>query len=210
MTDQPAAAVDRRTILTTAIGGAGVALMSGSAPAMAKEASDKLVLGMVVFDGFELLDVFGPLEMFGLLRDKVEIVMIAERPGAVKSAAGPAVIADHGFSNAPKLDIVMLPGGMGTRREVNNPAFLAGFKALADATPKVATICTGSAVLAKTGLIDGIRATTNKRAYAWATSQGAKVVWVPQARWVEDGKYVSSSGISAGMDMALALIAHLY
>ena len=170
----------------------------------------KLALGMVVFEGFELLDVFGPLEMFGGVRDKVDIYIIAERMGPVKSSAGPAVVVDRTMADAGALDIVMIPGGGGTRREVNNAAFLASFKALAEATPQVATICTGSAVLARTGLLDGIKATTNKRAYAWATSQGAKVNWVPEARWVEDGKYFSSSGISAGMDMALGLIAKLF
>lgn len=203
----------RRFLIAT--GAAGLALGSGPlaaqtpAPAPSSTAR-KLVLGMVVFDGFELLDVFGPLEMFGLIKDKVEIVMIAQKAGPVKSAAGPVTIADHGFADAPKLDIVMIPGGMGTRREVNNPAFLDGFKALADATPQVASVCTGSAVLAKTGLLDGVKATSNKMAWKWATSQSAKVVWVPQARWVEDGKYISSSGISAGMDMALGLIAKLF
>jgi putative intracellular protease/amidase len=167
-------------------------------------------LGMVIFDGFQLLDVFGPLEMFGHLADRVEIVMIAQKAGSIRSSAGPVVIADHGFDTVPKLDIVMIPGGAGTRREVNNAPFVDAFKSLAQATPHVATICTGSAVLARTGLLDGVKATTNKRAWQWATGQGAKVVWVPQARWVEDGKYITSSGISAGMDMALALIARLF
>lgn len=170
----------------------------------------KKKLGMVVFDGFELLDVFGPLEMFGMLKDRVEIVMIAQKAGPVKSGAGPATIADVSFADAPKLDIVMIPGGIGTRREVDNAPFMASIRAIAQATPQVATICTGSGVLAKTGLIDGVRATSNKMAWQWATAQGAKVMWVPQARWVEDGKYISSSGISAGTDMALGLIAKLY
>jgi len=170
----------------------------------------KKTLGMVVFDGFELLDVFGPLEMFGMLKDRVEIVLIGEKAGPVKSGAGPATIADFEFADAPKLDIVMIPGGIGTRREVNNPVFLNSVRALAEATPQVASICTGSAVLAKTGLLDGVKATSNKMAWKWATAQGAKVLWVPKARWVEDGKYISSSGVSAGADMALALIAKLY
>jgi putative intracellular protease/amidase len=170
----------------------------------------KKKLGMVLFDGFELLDVFGPLEMFGMLKDRVEILMIADKAGPVRSGAGPQAIADYGFADAPKLDIVMIPGGIGTRREVGNAAFLESIRAIADATPQVATICTGSGLLAKTGLIDGVKATSNKMAWKWATAQGAKVAWVPQARWVEDGKYISSSGISAGTDMALGLIAKLY
>lgn len=171
---------------------------------------EKMTLGMVVFEGFQLLDTFGPLEMFGSLRDKVQIVMIGENAGPVKSSAGPAVVVDYAFADAPKLDIVMIPGGGGTRREVNNPAFVSAFKSLAQATPHVASICTGAAVLARTGLLDGVKATTNKRAFKWATSQGPNVKWIAQARWVEDGRFFTSSGISAGTDMALALIARLF
>ena len=119
-------------------------------------------------------------------------------------------MADISFTDAPKLDIVMIPGGIGTRRMVKSPAFMDAVKALVQDAPQVATICTGSAVLAKTGLIDGVKTTSNKMAWKWATAQGAKVQWIPHARWVEDGKYISSSGISAGTDMALDLIAKMY
>jgi transcriptional regulator GlxA family with amidase domain len=171
---------------------------------------NKLVLGMVVFDGFQLLDTFGPLEMFGGLRDRVSILMLAENAGSARSSAGPAVMVDCTIADAPPLDILMIPGGMGTRREVDNAPFVGAFKALAEATPHVASICTGSAVLARTGLLDGISATTNKRSFQWVASQGPNVQWVAQARWVEDGKYFTSSGVSAGTDMALALIAKLF
>ena len=189
-----------------------LSVMSKNNFSEAGKASDekKMILGMVIFEGFQLLDTFGPLEMFGALKDKVTIYMIGEKAGNIKSSAGPAVAVDYTFENAPQLDIVMIPGGMGTRREVNNAPFLASFKSMAESTPHVASICTGSAVLAKTGLIDGLKATTNKRSYKWATSQGEKVKWVAQARWVEDGKYFTSSGISAGTDMALALIDKLF
>lgn len=165
---------------------------------------------MVLFDDFEVLDVYGPLSMFGALKDRVDIITLADKVGAVKTGSGPSVIADAAFADAPPLDLVIIPGGLGTRREVNNPAFLNAIRALAEATPQVATVCTGAAVLAKTGLLDGRRATTNKMAWKWATSQSSKVLWVPKARWVEDGKFISSSGVSAGMDMALSMIAKLY
>ncbi|WP_278394490.1 DJ-1/PfpI family protein [Sphingobium yanoikuyae] len=214
MSDQPKADVARRNFLLTA----GIALAATGTTVSAQlsvqppvpPSGPRKKLGMVLFEGFELLDVFGPLEMFGMLKDRVEIVMIADKAGPVRSGAGPQTIADHGFADAPKLDIVMIPGGLGTRREVNNPDFLAAVRTLAQDTPQVATICTGSGLLAKTGLIDGVKATSNKMAWAWATAQGAKVAWIPHARWVEDGKYISSSGISAGTDMALGLIAKLY
>lgn len=212
----PAAFPSRRTFLTNAAAAAALSLSPLLAWAQAATLptttlrAGKLTLGMVVFDGFQLLDVFGPLDMFGSLRDKVAIVIIGEKGETVKSSAGPVLKLDCTFATAPKVDILLIPGGMGTRREVNNEAFLIAFKALASAAPRVATICTGSAVLAKTGLLDGHKATTNKWAYAWATSQSDKVIWVPEARWVEDGKFFSSSGVSAGIDMALGLITSMF
>ncbi|WP_222130024.1 DJ-1/PfpI family protein [Bordetella genomosp. 13] len=186
--------------------------MTQSQPSHTSARADARVLlvGMVVFEGFELLDVFGPLEMFGMLRDRVRIVMLADHAGQAASSGGPAVVVDHTFADAPALDVLIVPGGMGTRREVDNPSFIAAIRQLAQRTPHVASVCTGSAVLAKTGLLDGHQATTNKRAYQWATSQGPDVRWVRQARWVEDGKYFTSSGVSAGIDMSLALIERLF
>jgi transcriptional regulator GlxA family with amidase domain len=128
----------------------------------------------------------------------------------VRSSAGPVVIADRSLYEPGPLDVLMIPGGGGTRREVNNTALIEALKKLGTSTPHVASICTGSAVLAKTGLLDGRPATSNKRAFKWATSQGPAVKWVAAARWVEDGKFYTSSGISAGMDMALALIEKLF
>ena len=209
----------RRTFFGSLIA-TGIVLTSNSVNAVStrikkqmedlKAQNEKLILGMVVFDRFQLLDTFGPLEMFGSLKDKVSIVMIGEKHGLVKSSAGPAVAVDYTFEDAPKLDIIMIPGGGGTRVEVNNAPFLKAVKKLAEHAQHVASICTGAAVLAKTGLLDGKNATTNKRAFHWVETQGQQVHWVKKARWVEDGKYFTSSGVSAGTDMALALIAKLF
>ena len=170
----------------------------------------KLLLGMILFEGFQLLDTFGPLEMFGSLKDRVTILIVGEKTGPVKSSFGPAAVIETTFEDCPPLNIVMIPGGMGTRREVNNPVLLSALRKLADTAPYVASICTGAAVLAKAGLLDGRKATTNKKSFKWVTSQGEKVSWVAQARWVEDEKYFTSSGVSAGMDMALALIERIF
>lgn len=166
-------------------------------------------IGVVLFPGFELLDVFGPLEMFGMAPDHFQIHLLAEQAGTVASGQGPKSIVDRSFGEKGFYDILLVPGGMGTRREVDNPAMLAWLQTQAAEAEYIASVCTGSALLAKAGLLDGLRATTNKRAFAWATSQSPLVNWQRQARWVEDGKYFSSSGVSAGMDMSLALIAKL-
>ncbi len=169
----------------------------------------KRTLGVVLFEGFELLDVFGPLEMFGLAADHFGIRLIAERGGVVASRQGPKSVCDDSFQSAPAIDVLLVPGGIGTRGEVNNPVMLNWLKERSQQAELVASVCTGSALLAKAGVLDGLRATSNKQAFAWASSQSEKVQWQQQARWVEDGKVFSSSGVSAGIDMALAVIAKL-
>lgn len=176
-----------------------------------------LNLGAILYPGFEMLDLFGPLEMFSLLgQDKICIHMIAQDRGPVPAALGvdpgkgPKVIADFGFDDAPPLDILLLPGGFGTLAELENPALL-GF--LADRARRAritASVCTGSALLAKAGVLDGHRATSNKQLFALAVAQSEKVDWVEQARWVDDGNVVTASGVSAGMDMSLAIIQRLF
>ncbi|CAK28012.1 Possible transcriptional regulator [Synechococcus sp. RCC307] len=169
----------------------------------------KRTLGVVLFEGFELLDVFGPLEMFGLAAEHFEIRLISETGGVVASRQGPKSVCDDSFQSAPAIDVLLVPGGIGTRREVNNPVLLDWLNERSQLAELVASVCTGSALLAKAGVLDGLRATSNKLAFAWASAQSEKVQWQQQARWVEDGKIFSSSGVSAGIDMALAVIAKL-
>ncbi len=167
-------------------------------------------IGIVLFDGFELLDVFGPVEIFGQLPDRFGIDLIGQASGPVTSAQGPRVVADHAYDDAPPCNIVLVPGGIGTRRLVADQAFLRWLSGWASSAGYVASVCTGSGVLATAGLLDGFRATSNKRAFGWASTQGRHVEWVPQARWVEDRTRWTSSGVSAGMDMALGLVERLH
>tara|TARA_B100000678_G_scaffold23668_1_gene18012 strand:+ start:1474 stop:2280 length:807 start_codon:yes stop_codon:yes gene_type:complete len=169
----------------------------------------KKKLAIVLFPDFETLDVFGPVEMWGRLPD-YEVVMVSEHGGLVRSSQGVETKATYSFADAPQFDILMIPGGGGTRREVNNPAMLDFLRRQDRGTEYTTSVCTGAAVLAKAGLLAGHKATTNKRAWTWATSQDGKVDWQPSARWVVDGKYVTSSGVSAGTDMALGLVERLY
>ena len=169
----------------------------------------KRTLGVVLFEGFELLDVFGPLEMFGLAADEFEICLISEHGGVVASRQSPKSVCDAAFSTSPALDLLLVPDGIGTRREVNNPVLLDWLKSRSEQAELVTSVCTGSALLAKAGVLDGVRATTNKLAFAWASSQSEKVLWQRRARWVEDGKFFTSSGVSAGIDLSLAVIAKL-
>ena len=169
----------------------------------------KLKVGVVLFHEFELLDVYGPLEMLGLLPDHFSIDMLAASGDPVKSAQGPRSVIDHQFSENRQYDVLLIPGGRGTRNAVNDVALIEWIKKQATAARYVTSVCTGSALLARTGLLDGRRATTNKLAFSWVKTQGEKVEWITQARWVEDGKFFTSSGVSAGIDMTLGFIAHL-
>lgn len=168
-------------------------------------------LGVLLFPGFELLDVFGPLEAFGNLRvrEHFAVTTVATAAGPVASAQGPVAVADHGLDDCPRLDLLLVPGGMGTRREVENERLLGWLRARAADAEIVMSVCTGAALLARAGLLDGVPATTNKRAFDWVVTQGPRVDWRRRARWVDAGARVTSSGVSAGTDMALAVIARL-
>jgi transcriptional regulator GlxA family with amidase domain len=106
--------------------------------------------------------------------------------------------------------MLLVPGGIGTRREVENEELLDFLRSHSAEADLVMSVCTGAGLLPRAGLLDGRRATTNKQVFEWPVSQGPRVNWIRQARWVEDGKFVTSSGISAGIDMALAVISHRY
>jgi putative intracellular protease/amidase len=179
--------------------------------------SRPLTLGVILYPGFELLDVFGPLEMFNSVgRAALISHMVAERAGPVSAGTvadgpvGPRVLADYGFDDAPELDLLLIPGGVGTFPELANPKMLEFLRARSRRARITASVCTGSALLAKAGILDGLRATSNKQVFALATRQSGNVEWVEAARWVDAGAVVTSAGVSAGMDMALAIIARLF
>jgi putative intracellular protease/amidase len=166
------------------------------------------IIGIVLYPDFEVLDVFGPVEMWGYLPG-YRVVMVSEKGGAVKSAQSVSVMAEYSFANAPQLDIMMVPGGKGTRAELNNSALLDFIKKQDVKSTLTTSVCTGSALLAKAGLLKGRKATSNKNFFSLAVEQDPSVDWQRKARWVEDGKYFTSSGVSAGTDMALGVVARI-
>lgn len=164
-------------------------------------------LGTLLFDGFELLDVFGPLEVLGFMKDEFRTLLVGPAAGPVPSAQGPRALADVARADCPPLDVLLVPGGIGTRAGVEDETLLGWLRQRAAAATVVLSVCTGSALLARAGILDGRRATSNKRAFDWVVSQGPRVEWIRRARWVHDGKYWTSSGVSAGIDMTLAFVA---
>jgi len=166
-------------------------------------------IGAVTFPKFELLDLYGPLEMFGLLSDDFKINIVgAHRPSEV-SAQGPKTVVDDIFDDNYAYDILLVPGGRGTRTAINDDVFIDWLASSINRSQYVAVVCTGTSLVARTGLLDGHKATTNKAAFQWVADQGPNVDWQNKARWVHSGKFFTSSGVSAGIDMSLALIAHI-
>lgn len=167
-------------------------------------------LAVLLFDNFETLDVYGPVEIFGIMKEVYEVSFYSLDGGVVKNGHGVSALSEKLDSIKKGVDIFLIPGGWGTRPEVNNVALIALIKEIAEASNHVLTVCTGTALLARTGLLDGRKATSNKRAFDWVMEQGANVEWIRKARWVVDGKYYTSSGVSAGMDMVLGFIEDMH
>jgi putative intracellular protease/amidase len=166
-------------------------------------------INILLFDGFETLDAMGPAEVFGRLTNFYRISCRSLAGGKVTSAQN-IVFATAPLAEADSDGILLIPGGRGTRSLVKDETAIGELKKICEMTRYVLTVCTGSALLARTKLLDGHRETTNKIAFDWASSQSERVKWQRRARWVVDGKYYTSSGISAGIDMSLGFICDMH
>jgi putative intracellular protease/amidase len=167
-------------------------------------------VAVLLFDDFETLDVFGPAEIFGRLKDHYQIQFYSELGGLVKNNHGVAVQSEKIEEIKNDVEVFLIPGGWGTRKEVQNTFLIEKIKVISESSTFVHTVCTGTALLAKTGLLNGKKATSNKRAFDWVITQGEKVNWIRKARWTKDEKFYTSSGVSAGMDMTLGFLADVH
>lgn len=167
-------------------------------------------LGALVFPGFQTLDYFGPMELLGGKRDDIEMITIAKTLDPVPSVHGQRIIPDRVLSDKNDYDLLFIPGGDAALIEAKDAEFMNWIRGAAANAERVMAVCTGTVLLGMTGVLDGRKATTNKLDFTATVPLAPGVEWVKQARWVEDGKFFTSSGVSAGMDMALAVIADLY
>lgn len=147
-----------------------------------------------------------------LIAATMEPVSTKARSAAMNTTGsnfGTSVVPTHTFDNAPPLDVLIVPGGFGTRAPDLNITrdFI---KKTYPSLQYLLTVCTGSALVASTGILDGKNATSNKASWVWATSQGPNVNWIPKARWTVDGNIWTSSGIAAGIDATFAFIEAIY
>lgn len=169
-------------------------------------------LGIVLFEGVEELDAIGPWEVFtsaAHVRGDLRVVTIAERAAPLTCAKGLRVTPDHGFEDAPALDVVLVPGGQGTRREVDNPAMLAFLRRVAPGCRWITSVCTGALVLCGAGLCEGKRVTTHWAFLEELAERYPATEVVGRRRYVRDGQLVTAAGVSAGIDMALWLLGQL-
>lgn len=169
--------------------------------------STGITTGIVLFDGAEELDWAGPFEVFTMARREGDtVVTIAESDGPVTGAKGLRVLPDHTFATAPPLDVVLVPGGRGTRRERANPAMVEYLQRVAPACTWVTSVCTGAFVLHGAGFLEGRRATTHWAAMDEFREFAPDLELLEHVRYVRDGNVVTSAGVSAGIDMALWLV----
>lgn len=164
---------------------------------------------ILLFDKFETLDVFGPVEILGRLPEVFKLNFISVHGGLVESSQKVRVETNLYIRDDDTLKILFVPGGSGTREKVHDNDFINFIENISKESKYIISVCTGSALLAKAGILNGKRATTNKRAFNWVTEQNEDVLWVKEARWVKDGNIYTSSGVSAGIDMALGFIEDL-
>ncbi|WP_321506064.1 DJ-1/PfpI family protein [uncultured Methanoregula sp.] len=160
----------------------------------------------ILYNGFETLDVFGPIEVFGRLPEQFNPLFYSMAGGIITSTQKVPVMTQLVSELKSSRYILFIPGGIGAKEEINRGEFIAALRSLAGNAEFIITVCTGSILLSRTGLLDGRRATSNKMAFAW-TRTAPSVTWIKKARWVKDGTIYTSSGVSAGTDMALGFIA---
>lgn len=169
--------------------------------------TEKQEIAFLLFDNYETLDVFGPAEIFGRLTDLYTLKFYSLEGGIVTNRHQVPIMTEKLADINKNPFAFLIPGGLGTRVEVNNDKLITSIKDISLSSTYVMTVCTGSALLAKSGLLDNKQATSNIRAFAWVVTNGPQVQWDKQARWKVDENYYTSSGVSAGMDMALGFLA---
>jgi len=173
-------------------------------------------IGLAIFPDAEELDFIGPWEVFtasAMLRERDgeqpdRALLIAADLDPVRCNKGLRVLPDATFDEHPALDVVLVPGGQGTRREAENPALLGWLAKVSSAAQWTTSVCTGSLLLHTAWVADGRRLATHWGFEDELERRGATVV--RDARWVRDGQVVSSQGVSAGIDMALWLVGQLH
>jgi transcriptional regulator GlxA family with amidase domain len=170
-------------------------------------------IGIVLYTDFEDLDAIGPREALTMMAKGSggdwNVVLISEDGGPVTSFLGTSYNVDHSFADCPALDVLLLPGGLGTRAQMANPKMTEFVQRHGRAAEWVTSVCTGALLLHQAGFLQGKRATTHWGAIHELQALGGDTTVVNDERWVHDGNVITAAGVSAGIDMSLYLISLL-
>jgi transcriptional regulator GlxA family with amidase domain len=172
-------------------------------------------IGIFLFDGAEELDWAGPWEVLSYWArswpaDGVEVFTVARTTDAVQCAKGLRVLPDHSWDSSPPIDVLVYPGGRGTRNQLGDESIRRWVRGMASNGTLVTSVCTGALVLADAGLLDGRPATTYWSELDLLASLGNDIEIRPDDRFVDDGDVITAAGVSAGIDMALHLVRRLH
>jgi transcriptional regulator GlxA family with amidase domain len=177
-------------------------------------------VGILIFPNVEVLDFCGPYEVFSVTRlheerrreesSPFEVLLVAEGADPLAATGGLRVIPDATLETCPPLDILVVPGGWGTRQEISNQRVLTWIAERAKEVTTLTSVCTGAMLLGQAGLLDGRRATTHWRSLDWMRQSFPAVTVEDKLHVVEDGSVLTSAGISAGIDMALLVVARYF
>ena len=179
-----------------------------------------ITVGILIFDQVEVLDVAGPFEVFSVARLNEEtrhiesspfrVLLVGETPDQVLAVGGLRLIPDVTFEDCPELDLLLVPGGWGTRTEINNVKFLNRIADRVARTKLTASVCTGSSLLGRAGLLDGREATTHWRAFDFLRKASPKVKIRKDVRFTLVEPIFTSAGVSAGIDLALCIVSYFF
>jgi transcriptional regulator GlxA family with amidase domain len=176
-------------------------------------------VGILVFDDVEVLDFCGPFEVLATARPAgstsadeplFKVVTIAEEARVIRCIGGLLVQPHHTIDDHPALDILVVPGGQGTREQRLNGRLLDWIAEQHQGIELTTSVCTGAFLLAERGILDGRRATTHWASIDWMRSNYQQVTMLDDERVVDEGNVITSAGVSAGIDMALHVVARLY
>lgn len=181
-------------------------------------------VAIFIFDEVEVLDFAGPFEIFGVTGKQnggeglFDVFTVAEKP-SISARNNLVITPTYTFENCPTPDILLIPGGggiskdgvpFGSRREMNNENLLNWVREMNKKVELLLSVCTGSLILAKAGLLEGLSATTHFKAVEQMREVAPNTTLFPEKRWVDNGRIILSAGVSAGIDMSLYVVSKLH